>query len=519
MSAPRSTSLSSPHPTATSSDLDARLAQILPTYSTENEPAPQRSLFGEILDWMLAPLLLLWPMSIAVTYLVAQSIANAPFDRALESSAAVLAQQVRESAGRISVQLPIPAREILRADEADLVFYQVLGTRGEFLVGDRDLPLPPDDEPIQPGSVRIRDDRISGNDIRVASMYVEVKQQGISRQVLVQVAETLDKRSQLANDIIKGVIIPQFVILPVAVILVWFGLARGLAPLTDLQYRIRNRKPDDTSPIDAKVAPQEIMPLVASFNDLLKRLDESVSVQKRFIADAAHQMKTPLAGLRMQAELAMREQNPEQLRRSLAQIAESSERATHLVSQLLALARMENQRVKGLSEDRVDISALARSVVLDALNAAWNKDIDLGYEGPDDDNPLWMQGQSLMLKEMLSNLVDNAIRYTPNQGHITVRVALSELDGALILEVEDSGPGIPLCERERVLERFYRVLGNTAEGSGLGLAIVKEIVDQHEGRLEILTPQKPSNTSPSILPGCLFRVTLPPKQHHDSENE
>jgi two-component system, OmpR family, sensor histidine kinase TctE len=517
MSAHRSSPLSSLHSTPTS-DLDARLAQILPTYTTENEPTPQRSLFGEILDWMLAPLLLLWPMSIAVTYLVAQSIANTPFDRALESSAAVLAQQVRESAGRVSVQLPIPAREILRADEADLVFYQVLGTRGEFLVGDRDLPLPPDDEPIQPGSVRIRDDRISGNDIRVASMYVEVKQQGISKQVLVQVAETLDKRSQLANDIIKGVIIPQFVILPVAVILVWFGLARGLAPLTDLQYRIRNRKPDDTSPIDAKVAPQEIMPLVASFNDLLKRLDESVSVQKRFIADAAHQMKTPLAGLRMQAELAMREQNPEQLRRSLAQIAESSERATHLVSQLLALARTENQRVKGLSDDRIDLSALARNVVSEALNAAWNKDIDLGYEGPDDSTPLWIHGQSLMLKEMLSNLVDNAIRYTPNFGHVTVRVGLSaSADDTLVLEVEDSGPGIPPCERERVLERFYRVLGNTAEGSGLGLAIVKEIVDQHEGQLDILTPsQKPSTTT---LPGCLFRVTLPPKQPHESENE
>lgn len=194
---------------------------------------------------MLAPLLLLWPMSIAVTYLVAKSIANAPYDRALESSAIVLSQQLREVNGRVTLQLPISAREILRADETDNIYYQVLGTHGEFVSGDRDLPLPPEEDTGAGGPVQLRDDRIHGAEIRVAYTYV---QQPGDRPALVQVAETLDKRAQLANEIIKGVILPQFVILPLAVILVWFGLTRGLAPLNAIQERIRARSPGTRVP-------------------------------------------------------------------------------------------------------------------------------------------------------------------------------------------------------------------------------------------------------------------------------
>ncbi|MGH8790551.1 MAG: sensor histidine kinase N-terminal domain-containing protein, partial [Cupriavidus necator] len=272
--------------------VDQDLADALPHLDESTaHPAP-RSLFGEILDWMLAPLLLLWPMSIAVTYLVAKSIANGPFDRALEASAIVLSQQVREVNGRITLQLPLSAREILRADETDNIYYQVVGKRGEYIAGDHDLPLPSEEDQGHAGLVSLRDDRVAGNDVRVAYTYIDLKQVSGTQPVLVQVAETLDKRARLANEIIKGVILPQFVILPLAVVLVWFGLSRGLAPLTAIQQRIRARNPGDTSPIDERAAPQEITPLVGSFNDLLARLDQSVQTQKRFIADAAHQMKT-----------------------------------------------------------------------------------------------------------------------------------------------------------------------------------------------------------------------------------
>ncbi|TWG84239.1 two-component system sensor histidine kinase TctE [Cupriavidus gilardii J11] len=496
---------------------DEALADALPHLEDDAAQHSPRSLFGEILDWMLAPLLLLWPLSIAVTYLVAKSIANGPYDRALESSAIVLSQQVREVNGRVTLQLPLSAREILRADESDSVYYQVVGTRGELVAGDRDLPLPVDEDRAHAGLVSLRDERMGGNDVRVAYTYVNVpgvpesrpelhpgSRDGVqgSQPVLVQVAETLDKRARLANEIIKGVILPQFVILPLAVLLVWFGLSRGLAPLTAIQQRIRARNPGDTSPIDEQAAPQEITPLVASFNELLERLNQSVQTQKRFIADAAHQMKTPLAGLRMQAELAQREQSPEELRKSLAQIAGSSERTAHLVTQLLSLARMENYGGTG-NMAPLDLSSLAREVVKDWLPQAWARRIDLGLEASD--HPVMVQGNRLMLTEMLNNLIDNAIRYTPPGGHATVRVAADPFEPFAYLDVDDTGPGIPVAERSRVMERFYRVLGTSTEGSGLGLAIVREIVQQHGGEVVIddhVYQQEPRRA------GTRMRVTL-----------
>ncbi|CAG9169864.1 sensor histidine kinase [Cupriavidus pampae] len=491
---------------AEASVTDEALAEALP-HLEENtaHPAP-RSLFGEILDWMLAPLLLLWPMSIAVTYLVAKSIANGPFDRSLEASAIVLSQQVREVNGRVTLQLPLSAREILRADETDNIYYQVVGKRGEYVAGDHDLPLPSEDDQAHAGLVSLRDDHVGGNDVRVAYTYVELKNASGTQPVLVQVAETLDKRARLANEIIKGVILPQFVILPLAVVLVWFGLTRGLAPLTAIQQRIRARNPGDTSPIDESAAPQEITPLVASFNDLLARLDQSVQTQKRFIADAAHQMKTPLAGLRMQAELAQREQSPEELRRSLAQIAGSSERTAHLVTQLLSLARMENLAgVGGMAP--LDLASLVRDVVKDWLPQAWARRIDLGLElGMEgDDHAITIIGNRLMLTEMLNNLLDNAIRYTPAEGHATVRLSVDAFEPFVYLDVEDTGPGIPPTERERVMERFYRVLGTNTEGSGLGLAIVREIVQQHGGEVSI--GDHVWQTEPRRA-GARFRITL-----------
>ena len=199
-------------------------------------------------------------------------------------------------------------------------------------------------------------------------------------------AETFDKRSRLATEIIKGVILPQFVILPLAVLLVWFALARGIAPLNALQQRIRRRESQDLSPIDEHDVPEEVAPLVRSINDLLARLDQTMGSQKHFLADAAHQMKTPLAGLRMQAELAQREidagGDPQSIKRSLKQIARSSQSAAHLVNQLLAMARAEDTEQARRLQD-VPIVKLAREVVRDFVPRAMDKRIDLGYEGPD----------------------------------------------------------------------------------------------------------------------------------------
>jgi two-component system sensor histidine kinase TctE len=465
----------------------------------------QRSLFGEILDWMLTPLLLLWPISLVLTWLVAQGIAGKPFDRALEYNAGALAQLVSVNNNKVQFSLPLPARELLRADDSDTVYYQVLGANGEHLSGERALPLPPDNEKAVPGEVRLRDDEIRGVAIKVAYTWVKVALPG-ARPALVQVAETLEKRSVLATEIVKGVMLPQFVILPIAVLLVWLALVQAIKPLNMLEERIRARKPDDLSPIDAQAAPLEVAPLVDSVNDLLLRLKDSIATQKRFLADAAHQLKTPLAGLRMQADLAQREgADADELKQSLRQIGRSSVRATHTVNQLLALARAESSG-SAMPRQTCDLAELTMSVVRDCVPRAIEKQIDLGYEGTEPGAPGGqIEGNPTLLKELVRNLLDNAINYTPSSAQqpavITARVLSDPTQGRLVLQVEDSGPGVPLAERELVFQPFYRALGTEADGSGLGLPIVLEIAQQHNATVD-LDETRPGQAAP----GARFTV-------------
>jgi len=465
----------------------------------------QRSLFGEILDWMLTPLLLLWPISLVLTWLVAQNIANKPYDRTLEYNVNALAQLVTVNQHQAQFNLPLPARELLRADDRDLVYYQVLGARGEYLGGERDFPLPPEEEIVQPGVVRLRDDTFQGREIRVASMWVPLEPLG-ARLALVQVAETLDKRSVLAAEIIKGVMLPQFVTLPLAVLLVWLALVQAIKPLNRLEERIRARRPDDLSPLDTRAVPLEVAPLVASVNDLLARLKDSIATQKRFLADAAHQLKTPLAGLRMQADLAQREgTSAEELKQSLRQIGRASMRATHTVNQLLALARAE-AGTTAKSRQPCDLARLTMEVVRDSVPRALDRHIDLGYEGAQPGSPgVTIEGNATLLKEMIRNLLDNAINYTPSSaqrpGMITARVLADPFGRITLLQVEDSGPGIAPAERELIFQPFYRALGNDVDGSGLGLPIAQEIARQHGATIQV-EDTRPVHTPP----GARFTV-------------
>ena len=464
-----------------------------------------RSLFGEILDWMLTPFLLLWPITFGLTWLVAEGIAKVPFDRGLGHNAKALAQQVQSDNSTVSFHLPQLAHELLHADETDNVYYQVLGGNGELLGGDAGLPMPQEDEKLVTNELRIRDDQMAGTPIRVAYIWVRVNPRA-ARPALVQVAETLEKRSVLAHEIIKGVMLPLFVILPLAVLLVWLALTRGIQPLSELEDRIRQRKPDDMSPLDETAVPSEVMPLVSSINDLLKRLQHSIATQKRFLADAAHQLRTPLAGLRMQADLAQRsDANADDLKQSLKQIGRASMRATHTVNQLLALARAETSG-SSMSMQTCDLALLTMEVVKDSLPRAMERQIDLGFEGPEPGLAL-QTGNPTLLKEMVRNLIDNAINYTPSSaartGVVTARVSGNAGKGWNI-EVEDSGNGIPEAERTRVFEPFYRALGTETDGSGLGLPIVLEIAQKHQASVSL------RDTHPGkVPPGAKFTVSFP----------
>ncbi len=467
----------------------------------------QRSLFGELLDWMLTPLLLLWPLSLALTWFVAQGIAAKPFDRALEFNLQVLTRLVVLEGDRIVFKLDAQARDLLRADTGDLVYYQVMGPRGELISGDVDIPQPGEEEVPEPGRVMLRDDGVRGDEVRVA--YTWLSRSGSERLVLLQLAETKGKRSTLATEIIKGVMVPQFVILPLAVLLVWLALVRGIRPLNELEQRIRARKPDDLSPIEESFVPQEVAPLVSSINDLLTRLKASLTTQKRFLADAAHQLKTPLAGLRMQAELAQREADPMEIRGSLRQIARASTRATHTVNQLLALARAETTG-RSLPNERIELSRLVRVVVQASVPRALEHGIDLGFEGPEEtpENCL-IDGNPTLLQEMVRNLLDNAINYSGRGGVVTVRVLLDRFSGVQILQVEDNGPGIPENERELVLQPFYRALGTNVDGSGLGLAIVQEIAQQH-GAVIVMEDAHTERSPRGLRVSLRFAPSRPP---------
>jgi two-component system sensor histidine kinase TctE len=459
---------------------------------------------------MLAPLLLLWPMSVALTWLVAQGIASRPYDRDLGEMARAVARRVvveQPAAGagaKLHVRTPELLADLLRSDDTDQLYYQVLGLRGELVSGDRDLPVPDDEKPGSGSELRFRDDNMRGEPVRVAYLWLP----SAGGTPLVQVAETLDKRSRLATEIIKGVILPQFVILPLAVLLVWLALARGIAPLNELQQRIRKRPASDLSPIDERSTPEEVAPLVRAINDLLARLDQSISQQKHFLADAAHQLKTPLAGLRMQAELAQQEidagrQDPQALKRSLQQIARASQRAAHMVNQLLALARAEDKEQRLRRQD-VPLARLATETVRDFVPRALDKRIDLGYEGPQRDDPRSrVVGQPVLVRELIRNLVDNALQYTPAGGTVTVRVMPDPFGQVTVLQVEDSGPGIAEAERELVFQPFYRALGTNVDGSGLGLAIVREIAEQHHAEI-VLEDAQPRASGAS--PGTRFTV-------------
>ncbi|MBV8502547.1 MAG: sensor histidine kinase N-terminal domain-containing protein [Paucibacter sp.] len=461
----------------------------------------QRSLFGEILDWMLAPLLLIWPISVALTWLVAQSIANRPYDRELGEIARSLSLQAasvaasRDAADKRRYALAPEAAALLRADETDTVYYQVRAAGGELLQGDSALPGPEETEGGTPGELRFRDDEIGPERVRVAWLWVPPEGQAgalvtTKGAMLIQVAETLSKRSRLTNEIIKGVILPQFVILPLAVLLVWLALARGIAPLGELQRRIRSRDSSDLSPIDERRIPDEVAPLVRAINDLLGRLDQSISAQKHFLADAAHQLKTPLAGLRTQAEFAQAQIDagriePAELHRSLEQIALSSQRAAHMVNQLLAMARAEDKE-HAAQRGPVNMAETAIETVREFVPRALERGLDLGYEGPSAEaSSLRVLGQAFLIRELIRNLVDNALLYTPRGGTVTVRVVEDPFGQVSVLQVEDSGPGILESERDKVFQPFYRALGTNVDGSGLGLAIVREIALQHGAELQL----------------------------------
>lgn len=452
--------------------------------------AKSPTLRRKLLLYLLIPLSLLWVFSGMVTYFIARNYANIAYDRALFDTVESIEEQIKFTNGQATIDLPEVAWNILRYDQRDKVYFEVRQANGAVLAGEPDIPDPPAAKRAI-GTAIYHNGTLRGAAVRIASLYVNADKEAANHEskpgqvVLVQVAETLHKRETLVQEALWAVIVPQLFLILLAGASVWIVVSRSLAPLEQLRDAVSHRSHRDLSPVQEDPAPREVQPLLRAFNDLMQRLSQVMRAQRNFIADAAHQLRTPLARLTIQTDLAMRQTDPVVSRQMLGEIRTGIDRTNHLVDQLLALARAESG--PDLSQEFVslDLNELASTQTADWVPQAIHKQIDLGYEGPG--KPVMVYGQALLLRALLANLLDNAMRYTPPDGKITVRL----LAGAQpTLTVEDSGPGIPPEERERVFERFYRVADDGESGSGLGLAIVREIARAHGARawLENVAP-------------------------------
>jgi len=405
----------------------------------------------------------------AVTYWVAVHSANNAYDRSLLDPALDISENLRFDSAGAHVDLPPKALEALVYDQVDRVVFQVRSPDNAIVAGDRDLPPPPG---LGPGQQTFFTATSSGEEMRVAAHRT-------ANGYVVQVGETLHKRNRLVGEIVAAELIPTLLVAGAAIALALLGIDQGLHPLEELRSELIRRGPRDLHPLGSAAAPVEIAPVVGAFNRLLGEVRDASTMQQRFLANAAHQLRTPLAGLQMHLELLLRRDVSRDVRPELERMHGATVRASRLANQLLALAKAESSLDVPHELARVDLRTIASEAASDWVPQARARDIDLGFALERAE----VEGDPLLLSELIDNLLDNAVRYTPRGGSVTVRSGCA--DGAPFLSVEDNGPGIPVAERGRVLERFYRIPGTSGDGSGLGLAIVQEVVARHDGVLEI----------------------------------
>lgn len=437
-----------------------------------------RSLRGHLLRLLLLPIAAVLAFASIAAYYLALEPATAAHDASLVDSGMALAERIKMAGGVTTADVPPGVEQVLRTDKYDKVFYVVRDPRGNRIVGDAGIPLPPAGSHPQEGQV-IYDARYGEVKVRAATLLTPCGGQVCT----VTVAETTRKRDRLVREILLGSVLPQALLAVLTLVIVWFGVAHGLAPLERLSEEIRRRSPRNLEPIAPAEAPEETRPLIQALNSLLQQVDELHRNQQRFLANAAHQLRTPLAGLRAHAELALAQPLPGAARSEIEQVHTATVRTARLANQLLALARAEpGGRVEPHAQ--VELRAVVEDAADEWVHRAMERDVDLGLEL----EAATVQGDAFLLSEALNNLVHNALEYASRGGHVTVRTGLR--DGQPFLEVEDDGPGIPAAERARVLERFYRMPGTAGTGSGLGLAIVREIALAHGATLEISDGQK-----------------------------
>lgn len=429
----------------------------------------------QLLTWLLVPLSILLAADMFVSYWMAISFSQRAYDRSLVEIAREVSLHLKNGANGLELDMPEAARKVLLSDPSDRLYFEVLTENDQRLAGE---PIPtPDAAPGASGREVLYDAALHGEPVRVVQLHVDAAT-GMPPAV-VRVAETEIQRTQLTREMLISMIVPQVLLILIAAFLVSVGVVRGLLPLRRLQGVVASRSHYERGPVVAEV-PREVRPLMDAFNELLVRLDRVLTLQSRFVADAAHQLKTPVAGLQAQLELALREDDPARMRASVTKLYGGLERLARLVSQLLALARNEPEAVTSVQFRQIDLNTVALDATTSWVPEALKKQIDLGFEAAA--RPVMILGDAARLRELFDNLLHNAVQYTQEGGRVTVRVSGGR---NAVFAVSDDGPAIPAEERARVFERFHRLLGTTTEGSGLGLAIAEEIARLHGGEISL----------------------------------
>ena len=440
-----------------------------------------RSIQRTLLAWLAAGLVAGIAIATALIYGQARQEANALFDYQMKQMAAALPSQFANPLAPPFVGAP---GDLAHADE-DVVIHIWDGS-GRSLYLSHSHPALPARAELGFSNVTTQQ-----GEWRLYSMQLG--------PAVVQIAQPMSARRTLAARMALRTVAPLLLLLPLLGWLVWMAVGRGLRPLREIATEVRARDANTLAPLAVRPMPDEIAPLSAALNQLLARLSHAIDTQRAFVADAAHALRTPLTALQLQAQLVERADDGAARDEAIAKLRQGLERLTHLVTQLLTLARQEPGAAPPQYEP-VELHQLAAAVIAEMAQAALDRDIDLGLDGGADATPAVVRGDADALRILLTNLLDNALAYIPAGGRIDVAVRRGADARSVELVVSDNGPGIPAEERARVFDRFYRVADAPSGGSGLGLAIVAEIAQSHGARVVL------EDAGPGLRVRVVFRV-------------
>lgn len=436
-----------------------------------------RSIRTHLLFWQVISLLILSFASFPLSYWLAGRLSRQIYDEQLLNSADSVAARIENDREQINVDLPISARELLRHQDKDNFYYQVLNSNNKLIECDEYIPLPvkraEDRKPI------FYESSIDGN--RVQVLEVRSPHPTDSKGFLyIEVAETLHTRQAFARQILLVLIATQFIFTAFSVLVIWLSIGRGLLPLKILERRLANRGITDLKPLPLSDTPSEALSLVETINRLLEQLNEHIQVQARFAGNVAHQLRTPLSGVKTYVDIALRNSPEPKVHEILEQINHGVCRLISVIEKMLILARSEPNLVASQVNSIIDLNGIVFQVVSEIRTYAEGKQVELLFSSHPDQAKI--VGDASSLHELIRNVLENAIIYSPLNSKIELSTTIN---GVVSLIVEDNGPGIAASERELVFEPFYRSSLNKSPGSGLGLAIVRDIAKAHQATVVI----------------------------------